>query len=137
MTAKLISFAETSSKRNLKKSEICNKVVDNAYFCIMILYNTTYQMPVEDARNFVIWVTQVMIPQLQESKYVSSPRLLHILSHKEEDSECFALQMEMESTATLHAWFVKQGQKLNTEMLKAFDNKVVGFSTMMEVISYD
>jgi len=103
----------------------------------MIIYNTTYQMPESDARDFVIWAHQVYIPKVHEFGMLSNGRLSRILSHKEDDSECFALQFEVESTAKLHAWFVKQGQKLNEEMLRLFQNRVVGFSTIMETILGD
>ncbi len=100
----------------------------------MILYNTTYQMPVADARDFVIWVHQVMLPRVREFGYMQNGRLSRILSHKDDESECFALQFEVESTARLHYWFVKQGKQLGEELLRAFENRVIGFSTMMEVI---
>lgn len=106
----------------------------NVYFCTMILYNTTYQMAEADARDFVIWVHQVMLPRVNEFGALRHGRLSRILSHKEEGTECFALQFEADSTARLHYWFVKQGKALGEEMLKAFDNRIVGFSTMMEVI---
>ena len=106
----------------------------NAYFCTMILYNTTYQMPEADARNFVIWIHQVMLPRVQEFGYMNNGRLSRILSPKEEGTECFALQFEVESTARLHYWFVKQGKQLGEELLKTFNNRVIGFSTMMEVV---
>ena len=79
----------------------------------MILYNTTYQMAEADARNFVIWVHQVMLPRVKEFGYMQHGRLSRILSHKEEGTECFALQFEVESTARLHYWFVKQGKALS------------------------
>ena len=101
----------------------------------MILYNTTYQMPEADARNFVIWVHEVMLPRVSEFGYMLNGRLSRILSHKEEDTECFALQFEVESTARLHYWFVKQGKALGEELLQTFDNRIIGFSTMMEVVT--
>lgn len=107
----------------------------NSYFCTMILYNTTYQMPVTDARDFVIWIHEVMLPRVREYGNIHHPRLSHILSHKDEESECFALQFEVESTARLHHWFVKQGKQLGEELLKTFDNRILGFSTIMEVIT--
>ena len=64
----------------------------------------------------------------------SFSRLTHILSHKEQDSECFSLQWEVEDTAALHRWHTQQGMHLNEEMMKIFKDKVVGFPTLMEVI---
>ncbi|MCR4995518.1 MAG: DUF4286 family protein [Bacteroidales bacterium] len=100
----------------------------------MIIYNTTYQMPLADARDFVIWVHEVMFPRVSEFGHMHNGRLARILSHKDEDTECFAVQFEVESTARLHYWFVKQGKQLGEELLKTFDNRVIGFSTMMEVV---
>ena len=107
---------------------------DFAYFCAMILYNTTYQMSEADARDFVIWVHEVMLPRVREFGYMRNGRLSRILSHKDKGSECFALQFEVESTARLHYWFVKQGKALGEELLKTFDNRIIGFSTMMETV---
>lgn len=100
----------------------------------MLVYNTTYTMPETDARNFVIWIHQVYIQRANESGMLSAPRLLRILSHKDPDTECFSLQFNVESTAILHQWYVKYGQQLNDEMLKVFDQRIAGFSTMMEEI---
>lgn len=130
-----MSFAEIRSKSYLKKSEKDEIVPENSYFCTMILYNTTYQMPVADARDFVIWVHQVMLPQVHSFGHLRNGRLSRILSHKEEDSECFALQFEVESTARLHYWLLKQGKQLGEELTKTFNNRVLGFSTIMEVIT--
>ncbi len=100
----------------------------------MLIYNTTYQMDIDDARNFVIWIHEAYIPQVQADGRLRNPRLTRILSHKEQDTECFSLQWEVDDTATLHRWHTAQGMKLNEEMMKVFKDKVVGFPTLMEVI---
>ncbi len=100
----------------------------------MLIYNTTFQVAIADARNFVIWLTECYMPQVEENGLLKSPRLTHILSHKEDDSECFSLQWEVEDSATLHRWHTEQGMKLNEEMMKVFKDKVVGFPTLMDVI---
>ena len=81
----------------------------------MLVYNTTYHVTFDDARNFVIWIHQVYIPQAL-------------------DSECFSLQFEVESSARLHEWYVKHGETLLQEMQKVFKDKAAGFTTLMEVI---
>lgn len=100
----------------------------------MLIYNTTYQVAIDDARNFVIWLNECYIPEVEKQGLLQSPRLTHILSHKEEDSECFSLQWEVEDSAALHHWHTRQGMKLNEEMMKVFKDKVIGFPTLMEVI---
>ena len=100
----------------------------------MLIYNTTYQVGIDDARNFVIWLTECYIPEVEKHGALSHPRLTQILSHQESDSECFSLQWEVEDSAALHKWHTAQGMALNEEMLKIFKDKVVGFPTLMEVI---
>lgn len=91
-------------------------------------------MATDDARNFVIWISECYIPQVESDGRLKNPRLLHILSHKEPETECFSVQWEVEDSATLHRWHTEQGMSLNDELNKVFKDKVVGFPTLMEVI---
>ena len=100
----------------------------------MLIYNTTYQVTVDQARTFCVWLHEQYIPRAQESDEVRNPRMCHILSHRDADSECFSLQFEVESSARLHHWFKHVGSALNEEMLRIFGDAVTGFPTMMEVI---
>ncbi|MDY3915103.1 MAG: DUF4286 family protein, partial [Phocaeicola sp.] len=95
---------------------------------------TTFHVEIADARNFIIWLNEVYIPQVEADGKLSTPRLVRILSHKEQDSESFSLQWEVADSATLHQWHTQQGANLNAEMLKVFKEKVLAFSTLMEVI---
>ena len=100
----------------------------------MLIYNTTFHVEMGDARNFVIWLNEYYIPEVENLGELKNPRILRILSHKEQDSECFSLQWEVEDSAAQHRWHVKQGATLNAEMMKVFKDKVIGFPTLMEVI---
>lgn len=101
----------------------------------MIVYNTTYTVSTAEAKNFIIWINEAFIPNVGRTSYLSNPRLLQILSHKDPDTECFSLQFEVESTALLQKWYREEGQKLIQEMLKVFGDKVVGFSTIMNDVT--
>lgn len=100
----------------------------------MLVYNITFQVDFNDARNFVIWVHQVYIPKALKEGILQKARLCRILSHHDEDSECFSLQFEVENSAVLHRWYQAYGRALHDEMLKIFNEKVVAFTTLMEVI---
>ena len=100
----------------------------------MLIYNTTYQVDMNDARNFVIWLTECYIPEVEKNGKLNNARLTQILSHQDPDSECFSLQWEVEDSATLLRWHTEQGMALNEEMMKIFKDKIVGFPTLMEVI---
>lgn len=100
----------------------------------MLIYNTTFQVGIEDARNLVIYLHDNYIPQSEKSGIMKNGRLARILSHQDKDSECFSVQFEVESMALLHKWYASEAKQLNDYLLKLFENKVVGFPTMMEVI---
>ena len=100
----------------------------------MLIYNTTYQVDMNDARNFVIGLPECYIPEVEKNGKLNNARLTQILSHQDPDSECFSLQWEVEDSATLHRWHTEQGMALNEEMMKIFKDKIVGFPTLMEVI---
>lgn len=100
----------------------------------MLIYNTTFHVEMNDARNFVIWLNECYIPEAEKTGELRNPRILRILSHKEQDSECFSLQLEVEDSASLHSWHTKCGARLNEEMTKIFKDKIIGFPTLMEVI---
>lgn len=100
----------------------------------MIIYNTTFHVEVADAKNFVIYLHESYIPSAEKSGILKNARLTRILSHKEDSSECFSLQFEVEDTAKLHKWYSESGNKMNEDMMKTFKDKVIGFPTLMEVI---
>ena len=100
----------------------------------MLIYNTTFQVDASDAQNLVIYLHEKYIPEATKSGVMRNARMCRILSHRDNDSECFSVQFEVEDTAQLHKWYSSKGMQLNNEILKLFKNKVVGFPTMMEVI---
>lgn len=100
----------------------------------MLVFNTTYTIQNTDARNFVIWVHQSYFPSIVENGILTNPRMLRVLSHKDEETECFCLQFNVESSAKLHTWYTQQGQALTEEMTKLFGDRFAGFSTIMEII---
>lgn len=100
----------------------------------MLIYNITFQVDFNEARNFVIWAHQVYIQKTLDTGLMHKARLSRILSHRDEQTECFSLQFEVENSALLHQWYSKTGTELHNEMEKLFSEKVVAFSTLMEII---
>lgn len=100
----------------------------------MLIHTTTYHVEFDKARNFVIWLNECYFPAIEETGMLKNPHIYRVLSHKDENSECFSVQLEVEDSATLHRWLIKQGNALHTEMQKVFENSIVGFSTLLEVI---
>lgn len=99
----------------------------------MLVYNTTYHIDLDQEKYFLIWMQEFYLPQITRKGLLHSPRLLRVLSHRDE-GVCYSLQFEVESSAVLHKWHQEQGAALNEELIKLFKDKVVGFPTLMEVV---
>lgn len=100
----------------------------------MLLYNTTFHVDEDVQKNFLIWLHEVYMEEVKKNGLLANPRLCRILSHKEEGSESYSLQWEVENSTMLHQWHMQQGAKLNGELVKIFKDKVVGIPTLMEVM---
>lgn len=100
----------------------------------MVIYNTTYRIGKEDSDNFLVYLHEVYLPEAVKSGLVGNARMMRVLSHRDEDSDCFCVQFEVADSAVLHRWFLDVGERLYAELCRAFKERVVGFSTLMEVI---
>lgn len=100
---------------------------------IMLIYNTTFQMESDICDNFLIWLKEFYIFEVEKHGALKSPRLCRVLSHRDEGSS-YTLQWEVENSTLLHRWHLQQGVSLSEELLEIFDSKVIGFPTLMEVI---
>lgn len=100
----------------------------------MLIYNTTYALQEEDLPCFLVWVREKMIPAVHADGALSQGRLARILGHEDEGGHSLSLQFSVADSATLHKWYLRQGRQLQVEMRKVFGDRVVGFSTLMEVM---
>lgn len=100
----------------------------------MLLYNTTYHVEEEVEKNFLIWLNESYIAEVEKQGILRNPRLCRILSHREEGSSSLSLLWEVDSSADLHRWHTQYGAKLNEQLLAVFKDKVIGIPTLMEVI---
>lgn len=100
----------------------------------MLIYNTTYHVEDGQEKYFLIWMQEYYLPEVEKYGVLHTPRIARVLSHKEEGSECYSVQFEVENSALLHRWHREQGVRLSEEMLNIFKDKVVGFPTLMEVV---
>ena len=98
----------------------------------MIIYNTTYTVDINEARSFAIWITQHLIPETEKTGLMRNPQFCQILSHKEQDTECFSLQWEADDASALHKYYTTKGASFDKELRDIFKDKAVAFPTLME-----
>ena len=100
----------------------------------MLIYNTTYHVEEGQEKFFLAWMQEFYLHDVEKQGTLYATRIARILSHIEEGSICYSVQFEVENSAKLHHWHQEQGVKLNEELLRIFNDKVIGFPTLMEVI---
>lgn len=100
----------------------------------MLIYNTTYHVEEGQDKYFLIWMQEYYLTEVEKNGLLKNPRIMRVLSHREEGSYCYSVQFEVDSSAVLHRWHREQGIGLSEEMVRVFHDKVVGFPTLMEVL---
>lgn len=97
----------------------------------MLIYNTTYHIEDENEELFLIWLQEFYLPEVEKDGRLTMPRILRILSHRDEGT-CLSVQFAVKDSATLHHWHQELGMRLNEELTKTFKDRVIGFPTLME-----
>ncbi len=100
----------------------------------MLIYNTTYHLEADLEDNFLIWLKEVHIPEVENQKALRNPRICKILSTQEDGQVSYALQWEVEDSTTLHRWHIKHGTFAKDQIRKIFNDKVLGFDTLMRKV---
>ncbi len=84
--------------------------------------------------NFLIWIKESYIPEVEKHGTLNAPRIAGYLSHREEGSSAILFSGRWKALDYCIAGIMEQGVKLNDELTKIFKDKVIGFPTLMEVI---
>lgn len=99
----------------------------------MLIYNISYHLNEAIEENFLIWIKEIHIPDVEKEGTLKNPRLCKILSHREAGEVSYTLQWEVEDAASLHRWHIKMGNHAASELMKIFKEKVLFFETLMRV----
>lgn len=100
----------------------------------MLLYNISYHLTDELENNFVIWVKEVLIPQIQEQGILKNPRFCKILSHQQPGELSYSLQWEVANSTELHKWHIKFGNFFSDELNKIFHKEILYFESLMRIV---
>jgi hypothetical protein len=102
----------------------------------MIIYNTTFHIEECIQQDFIEYIRQNVIPQATKSGLLTSPRFSRIFGEEEEKGFSYALEFATESVSTLEKWNKAESTAVITPLIEKFGDKVVGFSTVMQVVGY-
>ena len=100
----------------------------------MLIYNTTFHCEKSCYDEFVAWMRTEFIPQAMQHGGVSGARMARIMTQEENEGESISVQFCTASLDTLSAWYEACGAKLVKRLEEKFQQRVVGFSTIMQQI---
>lgn len=98
----------------------------------MIIFNTTYHVEDSECENFINFLKNVYIPQSIAGGFLFHPRLALIHTQQQENGCSYSLQFHVKNTDTLNHWLSTEGQLLHDELTSLFNNKALGFITLLE-----
>jgi len=58
----------------------------------MLIYNTTYHVEEGEDKNFLIWMQEHYLPEVEKNGTLYAPRIARILSQKEASAILFSLR---------------------------------------------
>ena len=102
----------------------------------MIVFNTTFHVEAALQEEFVEYMLAVFIPGATRSGLLTSPRLARVFGEEGEVGLSYAMEFTAVDIAALERWNSEESQQVVTPLLEKFKEKVVGFSTVMQTISY-
>ena len=102
----------------------------------MIVFNTTFHVEAALQEEFVEYMLAVFIPGATRSGLLTSPRLARVFGEEGGEGHSYAMEFTAVDLAALERWNSKESQQVVTPLLEKFKEKVVGFSTVMQTISY-
>ncbi|MBR3951935.1 MAG: DUF4286 family protein [Bacteroidaceae bacterium] len=100
----------------------------------MLIYNTTFHCEKSTYDEFVTWMRTQYIPVAVQHKGVSEPRMARIMTQDENEGISISVQFCTASLDSLSTWYETCGAKLVEQLEKKFQQRVAGFSTIMQQI---
>ncbi len=100
----------------------------------MIIYNTTFSVENALDEQFLDFIGKEYIPRALKNNMISEPRLSRIHSVDEKAGLAYALEFKVANIEILEAWNIQTGKELYILLMSKFQQKVLGFSTILQPI---
>lgn len=100
----------------------------------MVTLNTTFHVEEDVHLSFLAYLKKTYISEAIADKQMSRARLCKVHSHTVEEGHTYSVQFSFNYLDELEKWDKTIGKKLNEKLLEQFDNKIAGFSTLLEEI---
>lgn len=100
----------------------------------MYIYNVTTKVSSSIHTDWLSWMKKEHIPAVMQTGCFTSHKMVRILEVDEEDGPTYAVQYEMNSQHDYERYNTDFAPPLSNEILRQWGNKIVAFSTFMQVV---
>ena len=100
----------------------------------MVTINTTFHVDEEIKHDFIDYMRSIYIAGAVSDTKLSNARLCRIHAQAVEGGISYSVQFTFNSLDDLDNWDKNKGLELNEALIKKFEDKVAGFSTLLEEI---
>ncbi len=99
----------------------------------MIIYNVTINVDESIHDEWLIWIKE-HIPKVLATGKFTEAKLTKVLVEEEMGGTTYSVQYRAKSREALDAYYKEDAEKLRTEGLKKFADKMLAFRTELEII---
>ena len=100
----------------------------------MVTINTTFHVEDKVNLDFVAYMKNTYIAEAKTDKLMTDVRMYKIHSQEIPEGHSYSVQFIFNNLNDLESWDKIKGKKLNEELVEHFQDKIVGFSTLLEEI---
>lgn len=100
----------------------------------MISLNTTFHVDEDIHLSFLEYMKQTYIDKAKDDKQLLKIRFFKVHSNRIEEGHSYSVQFSFNTLEELEKWDQTKGRILNEDLLKSFEDKIAGFSTLLEEI---
>lgn len=101
---------------------------------VMLIYNVTTGVDKTIEQEWLVWMKEVHIPQVMNTKMFLGHRMYRVLSSDDDQSVSYAIQYSAQSLAKLEHYLEKFAPALREDVKKKFGEKIASFRTLLEEV---
>ena len=100
----------------------------------MILYNVTSNVAAESVEQWMEWMETIHIPAMLATGKFFNARMVKVLVEEEMGGETFSVQYYTNSIEVLDKYYKEDQDRMKSNVLQLFADKVLEFATELEVL---
>lgn len=100
----------------------------------MLIYNTTYLVGNKKIPAWLKWIEETHIPFMRKTGKFTAPQIAKVLFTDDPENTSYSVQFKINDLETLGVWSELYADDLQKEISIIFNNEVLPFSTVLEVI---